>query len=82
MSILATGRQHWRKGLAGEALALVERHAVERLEARKLSAVLDIDNLASRALLERAGFVHEAAVRLDHPARRGHGRRQHQHPRA
>ena len=65
------GRQHWRNGFAGEALALVERHAAERLEARKLFAVLDADNLASRALLEQAGFVYEAVMRLDYPTRRG-----------
>jgi len=65
------GKQHWRNGFAGEALALVERYAAERLETRKLFAVLDADNLASRALLEQAGFVHEAVVRLDYPTRRG-----------
>ena len=65
------GKQHWRKGYAGEALALAERHAVARLTARRLFAVLDPDNLASRALLERAGFAHEATVRIDNPTRRG-----------
>ena len=65
------GRQHWQKGYAGEALALIERHAVERLAARRLFAVLDADNLASRKLLESAKFVQEATVDLTQPTRRG-----------
>lgn len=53
------GAAHAGQGLMGEALRLVMRHAFETLGLHRLEANLQPGNEASRALVQRAGFVQE-----------------------
>jgi len=53
----ALSRSYWGRGLAGEAVALMLGFAFESLGLRRVVAVLDVRNVASAALLERAGFT-------------------------
>jgi ribosomal-protein-alanine N-acetyltransferase len=57
------GRAHWRQGLAREALRAVCGHAFGRLGIRRIEAEVNPDNLASNALLQRLGFMHEGRLR-------------------
>lgn len=57
------GREHWRRGYAGEALRAVCRHAFEEAGVRRIEAEARPDNLASNELLLSLGFVHEGRLR-------------------
>lgn len=59
----AVGRAHWGKGLMGEALPLLLRHAFEDLEFNRLEADVDPRNAASLHLLEKLGFRREGYLR-------------------
>ena len=56
VGILIYDEQDRRKGYAGKALRMVMDHAHE-LHIKRLKAVVASENLASRALFERCGFV-------------------------
>ncbi len=65
-------RPHWGKGYGGEALARVVRYATEECTPRftRLSARVAPDNIASRRMLARLGFVEKgSAVDSDGVAR-------------
>jgi RimJ/RimL family protein N-acetyltransferase len=64
-------RTHWGKGYGGEALARVVRHATEECTPRftRLSARVAPDNIASRRMLARLGFV-ENGVSVDNGVER------------
>jgi RimJ/RimL family protein N-acetyltransferase len=64
-------RPHWGKGYGGEALARVVRHATEECTPRftRLSARVAPDNIASRRMLARLGFV-ENGVSVDNGVER------------
>jgi len=64
-------RAHWGKGYGGEALARVVRYATEECAPRftRLSARVAPDNIASRRMLERLGFV-ESGVSIDNGVER------------
>jgi RimJ/RimL family protein N-acetyltransferase len=58
----ALTREAWGRGYASEmTLALVE-HALERLELPSLVGVVMIEHVASRRVLEKAGFTLERSV--------------------
>ena len=57
------GREHWRQGIAREALAAVLRHVFGRLGLRRVEAEVHVGNVASQALLERLGFRREGLLR-------------------
>ena len=59
----ALGRCHWRQGYAKEALAAVCQHVFANLGIHRIEAEVNTDNLASKALLRRLGFVHEGHLR-------------------
>ncbi len=56
-------RSHWRRGIVGEAVAEIVRHAFEDLGYRRLTADTDPDNEGSNALLEKLGFQREGYLR-------------------
>ncbi len=64
-------RPHWGKGYGGEALARVVRHATEECTPpfTRLSARVAPDNIASRRMLARLGFV-ENGVSVDNGVER------------
>ncbi|MEL6680521.1 MAG: GNAT family protein [Pseudomonadota bacterium] len=53
------GPQHAQQGLMTEALDAVVSHAFQTLDLSRIEAACLPENAASRALLERSGFVHE-----------------------
>lgn len=56
-------RDHWRRGLAVEALTEVVRYGVTTLGLHSIEAQLDAANLASARTLERVGFRREGCTR-------------------
>jgi ribosomal-protein-alanine N-acetyltransferase len=57
------GAEFARQGLMTEALAAVVRHAFTILDLSRIEAACLPENDASRALLDRCGFVHEGVAR-------------------
>jgi RimJ/RimL family protein N-acetyltransferase len=57
-------RPHWGRGYGGEALARVVRHATEECAPRfeRLRARVAPDNVASRRMLARLGFVERGSA--------------------
>ncbi|HSI91748.1 MAG TPA: GNAT family protein, partial [Adhaeribacter sp.] len=55
----------WRQGLMHEAMQAVLDFAFQTLNLHSLSANINPENLASRKLLEKNGFVQEAHFRQD-----------------
>lgn len=58
-------RAHWRQGLMREALAALLDHCFGALEAHRIEAMVEPDNLASRRLLEGLGFACESGILRD-----------------
>jgi len=54
---------HWGRGLASEAVRLALDWAVDAAGFHRIDASIDPDNLPSRALLHRLGFVTEGVLR-------------------
>ncbi len=59
----ALSRLYWRQGYMGEAVMAVLRYGFDRLGLERVEAVCLADNVASRRLLERAGFTLEGIAR-------------------
>jgi RimJ/RimL family protein N-acetyltransferase len=59
----ALGREHWRRGLATEAVARVIRFAFELLDLHRIEADVDPRNQASLRVLEKQGFRREGHLR-------------------
>ena len=57
------GEEHARQGAMTEALAAVVAHAFAALDLGRVEAACLPENLASRALLDRCGFVGEGMAR-------------------
>ena len=57
------GRSHWRKGYVSEAVGMALDFAFNHLDARRIMADTDPDNMASIALLEKLGFRQEGHLR-------------------
>lgn len=55
----------WGKGIASEALGLMNKFAFEELGLHSLYAVIDPDNLASAKVLVKQGYVKEAHFKED-----------------
>lgn len=54
---------HQRRGIATEAVGAMIEFCFGELRLHRLQAFIDPGNLASRALVERLGFVHEGLLR-------------------
>ena len=54
---------HWGRGIAGEAVALVLDWAFRRLDLQRIEADIDPRNDGSRQLLARLGFSSEGVMR-------------------
>jgi len=59
----AVGREHWRRGYAGEALRALIDHAFDELDLNRIEADVDPRNAASIRTLERLGFRREGQLR-------------------
>ena len=59
------------RGLAGGAVTLLSAWAFAQLGLARLGAQVELDNLASRRLLERCGFRHEGTLRQSAARRDG-----------
>jgi ribosomal-protein-alanine N-acetyltransferase len=57
------GAEHARQGLMSEALAAVVNHAFAALDLSRVEAACLPENVASRGLLERSGFIYEGVAR-------------------
>lgn len=57
------GRSHWRNGYVYEAATLALNFAFENLNARRVMADTDPDNVASIRMLEKLGFRQEGYLR-------------------
>ena len=59
----ALGSEHWNKGIATHVVKLVaETIFRERPELERLEAVVDVENVASQRVLEKAGFEREGVL--------------------
>jgi RimJ/RimL family protein N-acetyltransferase len=56
-------RDHWGRGLAGEALTALLNHAFDTMRLHRLEADIDPRNAASVRLVERLGFKWEGQLR-------------------
>jgi len=63
------GRRWWGQGLMTEILAAVADWALRQDDVFRISAVCDVENIASARVLEKAGLVREGLLRryLLHP---------------
>jgi [ribosomal protein S5]-alanine N-acetyltransferase len=57
------GAAFFRQGYATEALQLVLRFAFRQLKLHRIEANIQAHNMASLALVKRAGFIHEGNMR-------------------
>ncbi|HEU0103094.1 MAG TPA: GNAT family N-acetyltransferase [Mycobacteriales bacterium] len=64
-----------RRGVASRAAALLGRWGLEELRLGRVELLADVDNLASRRVAERAGYVREGIARQARAAVRAPGRR-------
>lgn len=58
------GEPYERRGYTTEAVRLIVRFAFERLQLHRIEAACLPENIASRRVLEKAGFVREGYARL------------------
>jgi RimJ/RimL family protein N-acetyltransferase len=59
----ALGRAYWRQGYMREAIRAICSHAFSHLGIRRIEAAVNPDNIASCALISRAGFTLEGRLR-------------------
>jgi len=57
------GKRFWRKGIMSEALKIVLDFAFKKLKLHRIAAKVAEKNIASKALLEKAGFKVEGIAR-------------------
>jgi RimJ/RimL family protein N-acetyltransferase len=58
-------RKYWGKGYATESGKAALQHGLETLQLRGIYAMTDVDNAASRRVLEKLGFVCEKIFEYD-----------------
>lgn len=63
VSIVIGDTEYWGKGGATEAVALIAKHAFQKLNLRRLTAGTWASNIASRKCFEKNGFVLEGLFR-------------------
>ncbi|WP_430786588.1 GNAT family N-acetyltransferase [Virgibacillus flavescens] len=56
-------KEHWGKGIAGEALEAVIRFGFQHFQLERIEALIEPDNLPSYKLVERHGFIREGLLR-------------------
>jgi [ribosomal protein S5]-alanine N-acetyltransferase len=57
------GPAHWNKGYMTEAVRAALAFGFEHMDLNRVEANTDPDNLASRRVVEKLGFTHEATLR-------------------
>ncbi|GGH55219.1 putative N-acetyltransferase YoaA [Paenibacillus silvae] len=55
--------EHWRKGLMTEVIGRVVQYGFKELGLHRIEAFVDPKHIASRKLLEKAGFTEEGTLR-------------------
>ncbi len=55
----------WRRGLMTGAAQAVLRHCFAKLKAHRVEALIEPENLASRALAAKLGFLEESSLLRD-----------------
>jgi [ribosomal protein S5]-alanine N-acetyltransferase len=56
-------KDHWGKGIANEALAVVIHYGFEQLNLQRIQALIEPPNLSSQKLVEKNGFIKEGLLR-------------------
>lgn len=56
-------KEHWGKGIAGEALKAVLSYGFKHFNLQRIEALIEPANLPSQKLVERHGFVREGLLR-------------------
>jgi ribosomal-protein-alanine N-acetyltransferase len=56
-------RKYWGQGVMTEAMSAVLTYGFGTLELHRIEAVIDIQNVRSKALLEKLGFTYEGNLR-------------------
>lgn len=56
-------REHWGKGIAGEALQAVIAHGFSQLNLNRIEALIEPANSPSQKLVEKTGFLREGLLR-------------------
>lgn len=56
-------RQHWGRGFATEAAAACLRYGFKEMGLKQIAAIADPQNLASRRVLEKIGFIYQGLRR-------------------
>ncbi|MFO1445104.1 GNAT family N-acetyltransferase [Bacillus sp. Bva_UNVM-123] len=56
-------REHWGKGIAGEALKAVLTYGFEQMNLQRIEALIEPPNIPSQKLVERQGFRREGLLR-------------------
>nr|BBH86665.1 alanine acetyltransferase [Thermosporothrix sp. COM3] len=54
---------HWRKGIMFEAMTAILSFGFTELNLHRVEAIIDIENIASKTLLEKLGFTYEGTLR-------------------
>lgn len=54
--------QYWRKGIVSEALQIILDYGFTEMNLHRISAEVEDDNTASKAVLKKLGFLHEGTM--------------------
>lgn len=60
---LELSKDYWRSGLMTEALAAVIQYGFTHLDLMRMQALIEPENIASRKLFEKLGFLQEGLLR-------------------
>ena len=56
-------KEYWNKGYGTQALMLVLRHAISKMEINRIEATCKTDNIASARVMEKSGMHYEGTLR-------------------
>ena len=56
-------KDHWGKGIAGEALEAIVKYGFEHFQLERIEALIEPDNIPSQKLVEKKGFEREGLLR-------------------
>lgn len=56
-------KEHWGKGIAGEAVEAIISYGFEHMNFQRIEALIEPANLSSQKLVEKMGFIREGLLR-------------------
>lgn len=56
-------RDHWRKGIAGEAIGAIIDYGFGQMNFQRIEALIEPSNMASQKTVEKLGFIREGLLR-------------------